>query len=724
MADTHPNERSFGCAGCLFKSGLGCFSFLAGSALVMGALAPAMLGSYIRDEIETDWSKEHEGSLEIGSLELAWTRPQHVTDLKIFDPDGVEVLHGTAILPSIFDIAFSWEVEQPIHVADVELDVLIDEHGGNNLTRALAKTGARSTSELDLGFGRRAFTMVVRVDRVSWRDARQGPAGPETRIEDMIVHAALPVGGGAHITGTGSIESELSGDLGFVVTFHDPDWWAAASGAFEGELNATRVPSTFLDSLLDGHGLYAELFDRHLDLGLHAHQDGEGGVLESLRIDSNRTGIRCDGTFRAPDLFDLDAWRAGRAIESASGMASVSGVPWEYLEGRLPVAIELALADPGDDEILVRVDEFTGAEDWRLSFRMPELFLRGAERLSDTELTLERRPGRAMSFGFSASHDHGAGGSIAVSLARRRDEEQGTLTVQATEAATAWLEAASEEAGWMPAALGDRVDVELFVTDFDSRLGRVAGQVRSPRAVVELSSNWVPGLLRGADGDRLLIDFGLSAEPAEPLVELILPFLSYVRSVDGGPAAELSVTGFEIPLDGDLRRLNGAIQVEFGAGVHYGLAAFLEAVLAPNIGDLGAISPLPSIRMRAAGGVLVYEPFAISIEEFDLTLSGSFDLVAQTLQLRTGVPMSLLDTTDNRFLEQYGQLIQRIGEDVPIPVLLEGPIAAPRMSVDADFRAEILEAALGSLGKVVDLIGDQVDQSVLGPLEAFFGRDE
>lgn len=724
MADTHPNEKSFGCAGCLFKSGLGCFSFLAGSALVMGALAPAMLGSYIRDDLAEGWSAEHEGSLDIGSLELAWTRPQHLTDLRIFDPAEVQVLRGSAVLPSILDLAFTWDVAQEIHIADVEAEVVVDAEGRSNLARALERTDARSKSSYDLGVGERPFQIDIRIDRLSWRDERQGSGAPETRIEGLEVQAALPGDGGARISGEGSIVSELTGGLSFEASFPDRGWWDAPSGAFEGELHAERVPSAWIDSALDGEGLYRELFGRHADLHLIAHQDEEGGVVDSLLIESDRTRVRCDATFRASRPFDLDAWARGAAVQFASGTAEVTGLPWEYLEGRLPLAIELALADPGSDEILVRVEDYSGAQDWRVGFTMPELFLRGSERLTETALVLERRPGRAMSFGFSATHDHADGGFIEVSLSREGDDGRGTLTVQAEDAATAWLEAASAEAGWMPAALGDRVDVDLFVTDFDSRLGRVAGQLRSPRAVVDLSSNWVPGLLRGAEDDGLRIELGPDAEAAAPLTQLILPFLSYVRSVEGGSAAQLSVTGFEIPLDGDLRHLNGAIEVRFGEGVHYGLAPFLEAVLAPAIGDLGDTSPLPTIRMRAASGVLVYEPFAISVDEFDLVLSGSFDLAQQTLQLRTEVPMSLLDTTHNRFLEQYGQLIQRIQEDVAIPVLLEGPVSAPAMSVDADFRAEFLDAAMGSIGKVVDLIGDQVDQSVLSPLEALFGGDE
>ena len=144
--------------------------------------------------------------------------------------------------------------------------------------------------------------------------------------------------------------------------------------------------------------------------------------------------------------------------------------------------------------------------------------------------------------------------------------------------------------------------------------------------------------------------------------------------------------------------------------MHSSLSGLALALAFSNRGPqstlAGHISP---IKVDIKGGVIRYEPFTMKIDKHVLEWEGRVDLVEETVNMRTNVPLAALA---HEFKE-----LDSIADKLVVPLLVHGPIDEPKYEIDPefDFAGAALDAGFrGKLNRVLedegiplgDILGD------------------
>ncbi|MCC6660025.1 MAG: hypothetical protein IT437_03975 [Phycisphaerales bacterium] len=284
-----------------------------------------------------------------------------------------------------------------------------------------------------------------------------------------------------------------------------------------------------------------------------------------------------------------------------------------------------------------------------------------------------------------------------------------TLRGKAEAFPTPVVDAFAKQGGVLIEALGPTLSADLDVTGFalgPAGGGTVIVAVRSPRATFNLRGGIRDGVFRAgaANGQLTEISPGLGAK----LVKGLPSLGTFQKQKEDGPA-KVNAAGLTLPLDGDMRKLNGNVTLELGV-VRFETAGALAKVLKAGGGKQGGIAgrrvdPL-TIAMRE--GVLTYDRYRVPLGEFTLESRGTVDLVRRTVDVVTYVPLGALSEeiagvfNNGRFLG--GKVLESA---TMMPIRTRGPMDAPTTSPD------------------VRLFFEEAGRSLLSPegLRELFGGD-
>ena len=112
---------------------------------------------------------------------------------------------------------------------------------------------------------------------------------------------------------------------------------------------------------------------------------------------------------------------------------------------------------------------------------------------------------------------------------------------------------------------------------------------------------------------------------------------------------------------------------------------------------------IEAIKVEVADGILTYKKFSVQIDKLTLVYSGTVDLIKQTVNLRTEVPLG-------RLVSAFGN-VRELPPDTMVPLITTGPIANPVTNIDPAFFAKMAE----------DVIKKEVEDKLGGFLKGLIG---
>ncbi|MHC4416807.1 MAG: hypothetical protein ACYS0G_16175 [Planctomycetota bacterium] len=289
------------------------------------------------------------------------------------------------------------------------------------------------------------------------------------------------------------------------------------------------------------------------------------------------------------------------------------------------------------------------------------------------------------------------------------DRARLTMTTRVNGLHTAVVDAVAGMQGLLLAAVGSPVDVEATAQSFTPGSGVLTAEIVTPNGKLE-------GQVTGRDN-------GLSVEPEHPvkaeleitppfserLLKKIHPLLADIRTTDQPLRATVS-RGF-VPMDGDVRRLQAQIEITIG-GVELDSGSTTLALL--TVVNLAKGSPgadartipgyIEPIKARIADGVVSYDEFTVKIDKYTLVYSGTVDLNARTVDLRTSIPLE--------GLAQDIRELRALPDDTIVPLVTSGSIDDPETTVDPSFLTKVAEG----------LLKKQIEKEAGKVLEGIFGK--
>ncbi len=126
--------RGRSCGGCLVRGCLGFLALCAGSSLALFLLGPPILGEFARSIAVNAFNAAYAGSLEVDDYDMSLIGEQSVSGLRLYDPEGREVLAGSMTFPGWLQL----DEEENNQVAlTLAVELFVDAGGESNLERAL-----------------------------------------------------------------------------------------------------------------------------------------------------------------------------------------------------------------------------------------------------------------------------------------------------------------------------------------------------------------------------------------------------------------------------------------------------------------------------------------------------------------------------------------------------------------------------------------------------------
>jgi hypothetical protein len=164
---------------------------------------------------------------------------------------------------------------------------------------------------------------------------------------------------------------------------------------------------------------------------------------------------------------------------------------------------------------------------------------------------------------------------------------------------------------------------------------------------------------------------------------------SFEKRKEDAPAT-ISAYNLMVPVDGDLRKLNGRLVVDLGSAQFAASNAFSAILKATGQKQSTQIGQrLQPFEMNFKDGVGSYEKILLPLGEFRLGTSGSFDLVNKQMDVITYIPFgALTDEAAGKLNTGLGKLVggivPKIEEATMVPFRTRGSFENPKTEPDLE----------------------------------------
>ena len=274
------------------------------------------------------------------------------------------------------------------------------------------------------------------------------------------------------------------------------------------------------------------------------------------------------------------------------------------------------------------------------------------------------------------------------------------LRASATNAPIGFLDALFDQGGMLQDLVGASANAEIIADNLTTERGGLRLKIDTPTTTVNLRGRIRDGTFRARpiddheQGQIQITSFspGLSARIAE-----IIPLLSQIEKNQNDKPTVLRIKRLEVPLDGDLSKLNANVDIDLGTvGFRAGkaFAPFLKALSWDVQSKAG--NRIKPINLRAREGVVFYRNIEIPVGEFTIRLDGEANLVDRSIE---GVAYLPFGTLSREFgADIQGQIARVLGplgvapdmSSLQVPIRITGSMDAPKASLAADLFIESL----------------------------------
>mgnify|MGYP001494666265 CR=1 FL=1 len=287
------------------------------------------------------------------------------------------------------------------------------------------------------------------------------------------------------------------------------------------------------------------------------------------------------------------------------------------------------------------------------------------------------------------------------------DKERARVTgVVKGEVPTLLVDTMMGQNGLLVDTLGPDSNAELTLTNVSMRAdtGSIAANMTSNFAGLVLAGDIRDGVLYATGSPNARMS-QISDAASRRLFSSLFPFLNQFEKTAQDKPAVLTATGLQLPLDGDMRKLNGTLNIDLGTikfQTAPALAPFLKAIKAREAGEIG--KKVPPFTATITNGVVRYEEVALPVGEISMRTYGKVNLVKRKIEVIIMVPFA---SVSDDLAATVGRL-PFVGDIAVVPLKVVGDLDSPRVEFDPEL---LVKNALekNPISSILDQLGGAND---------------
>ena len=491
-----------------------------------------------------------------------------------------------------------------------------------------------------------------------------------------------------------------------------------------GEVHITEGDVAALDRMLGTDGLLVEALGAQL--GVDAQMQGAGGAVtaevKAPRLTASASLSRgADGAMALSKPVQA-LWKASPAAIDRLVLGAKPGVTPEVKaisDVDVALTIDRLAIGPAGTPLKPGVFDFAGA------IRTGKMALAKAtgERLDFPAMsgTVKSEPStRGMSMQLASAQ----GETTSVQVVGRVDnlsDAAGALTTDTAlltakidgQLPSALLDAIGSTDGMLGALAGPVVTLNANTKDLSRGAvgGTVDAKIKADNITADLAGQITkPLVMRMRDASEVRIT-RVTPEASEKLFSVLVPFLTSFQKTDQDEPATVVLNGFEAPLDGNTKNLNGEVILGLGSMRFETKTFFSKLLKFTKQKDSGRVGDrIAPVTFQITDGVARYEKMIIPTGEFTMESYGKINLNQQKMEIYVLVPFYAV-------AEEVAGLVSRVpGLDrlTAVPISIKGSFDNPSTSVDLE---EMIKRAPNA-------IGSGAQEVIGGVLGGLFGGDK
>ena len=292
---------------------------------------------------------------------------------------------------------------------------------------------------------------------------------------------------------------------------------------------------------------------------------------------------------------------------------------------------------------------------------------------------------------------------------------------------TAVVDSLARQGGLLVDVLGPVVDFGINADEFGMGGGTLLATATAPFARAEIRGQVRDGLFI-VDKTSIVEASRITGEATKRLQKALPMLASLEKTTDDRPARIIFETPIEVPIDGNMDRLNGKFTVDVGTA-RFGTAGLFQKVLSVAhmraAGEVGR--RMPPLKITMTDGLVSYEPYALPLGEFKIETQGFINLSSKPRQLANGgsgtLPAGQLQVLTfipaGAFAAEAVPGLSNlplplVGNLARLPIRTSGMIASPKNDIAVDLVGKNAVDSLLAPGKLLEegpgnLLKDLID---------------
>ncbi|MCC6409941.1 MAG: hypothetical protein IT453_22495 [Planctomycetes bacterium] len=609
-----------------------------GALLVVLALAvfvfPSALANASRGWIESAFAERFHGTVVLGELELAWSGPQTIRSVEVFDPEGKKVLATTIVAPSLRQLLDRKQLGKAR--IELEADLVADDAGVTNLERALApREPAKSAPDAADGSSEPTdwrktlaeFDVEVELvsKRITWSDARTRAAGRPIALANLAATAKLAHGEKVDLAFAADLVDDAPRPLKLDATVSHP--FAAPGAATPPTLalsaDLRELPTGLIDGLAGLGGRLTRVLGPQVSVTAKGNGTATAGSLE-FALDAPRARVAGNVTLADGVLRGVDDRALSAEVEVDQGVLDA------FVSPSLPPG--LVLERPTGPRVVVQVEG--------LSVELAKLLDALARGEDVVALALgTSRGGVLAELGDWRVRDAARGLDVGVQALRVGGALGATLALGAPPSDAA---SAAAEVSFVLVGSNEPVALQLGLVDAREALG-VANGGGLQFASWTLDARAIPPALLAAFGAPATEGLGLQGKGSVALAPRATPGPFTAQDLERLDASgELALSAGRVALSPDLALGNTRVDATFRSHGSIELEARGRAALdSANESSFTLTASLADGVAKLASGAIPSVQVALKATDLPLALADRFTGGAYQLAKRVGAVASV-----------------------------------------------------------------------------------
>jgi len=266
---------------------------------------------------------------------------------------------------------------------------------------------------------------------------------------------------------------------------------------------------------------------------------------------------------------------------------------------------------------------------------------------------------------------------------------------------TVLVDALAGRDGLLVDVLGPVVDAKVAGT-YPSTTDPLRADLKSANASLKIVARLEEQTVIAVGDEGIEASLPLTPLFSQRIVGGLVPLMVNASKPQGAKPLSLKVSKFQLPLDGDLRKLNGEVALELGEVTYEILPGLTRLFDVLGQGDLvRKTTNLKSLSIPIKNGVAGYEAIPISIKGKEYPFVGTYDIAKGEMKFAAQLPLSLLGKSVTRELEKVKDFID---PNILVPIEISGRWNDPSLRLGKGFVEKLLRDALG--GELIDGLQD------------------